>query len=159
MMMLAGYNNVIQGLSSYSTKADIVRALLKAITWQVSLPRSNFAYQMQRPHPCALLIAIVRPVIKIPSAALCALHLPGLGQAVEEFTDGVIWHHMLKANSIAMAVDLPSTALVQTKEVLDAMLKDAEQPSFKLLRVDGGASQNDLLMQLQADAIQVQFHL
>ena len=35
------------------------------------------------------------------------------------------------------------------------MLKDAKQPSFKLLRVDGGASRNNLLMQLQADAIQV----
>ena len=44
---------------------------------------------------------------------------------------------------------------VQTKEVLDAMLKDAKMLSFKLLRVDGGASQNNLLMQLQADAIQV----
>lgn len=35
------------------------------------------------------------------------------------------------------------------------MLKDAKQPDFKLLRVDGGASRNNLLMQLQADAIQV----
>ena len=35
------------------------------------------------------------------------------------------------------------------------MLKDAKQTGFKLLRVDGGASQNNLLMQLQADAIQV----
>ena len=35
------------------------------------------------------------------------------------------------------------------------MLKDAKQESFKLLRVDGGASHNNLLMQLQADAIQV----
>ncbi|CAK0785078.1 hypothetical protein CVIRNUC_008284 [Coccomyxa viridis] len=43
----------------------------------------------------------------------------------------------------------------QTKEVLDAMLKDAKQTGFKLLRVDGGASQNNLLMQLQADAIQI----
>ena len=44
---------------------------------------------------------------------------------------------------------------MQTKEVLQAMLKDAKQASFKLLRVDGGASRNNLLMQLQADAIQV----
>ena len=48
---------------------------------------------------------------------------------------------------------------MQTKEVLQAMLKDAKQPSFKLLRVDGGASRNNLLMQLQADAIQVGSHL
>ncbi|CAL5229069.1 g12320 [Coccomyxa viridis] len=67
---------VILGLSSYSGKAHIVRALLEAITWQ-------------------------------------------------------------------------------TKEVLQAMLKDAKQPNFKLLRVDGGASRNNLLMQLQADAIQI----
>ena len=46
---------------------------------------------------------------------------------------------------------------MQTKEVLQAMLKDAKQPNFKLLRVDGGASRNNLLMQLQADAIQVGF--
>lgn len=45
--------------------------------------------------------------------------------------------------------------LMQTKEVLQAMLKDAKQESFKLLRVDGGASHNNLLMQLQADTIQV----
>ena len=37
------------------------------------------------------------------------------------------------------------------------MLKDAKQAGFKLLRVDGGASQNNLLMQLQADAIQVHY--
>ena len=37
------------------------------------------------------------------------------------------------------------------------MLKDAKQTGFKLLRVDGGASQNNLLMQLQADAIQVPY--
>ncbi len=47
--------------------------------------------------------------------------------------------------------------MMQTKEVLQAMLKDARQPNFKLLRVDGGASRNNLLMQLQADAIQVGF--
>lgn len=43
----------------------------------------------------------------------------------------------------------------QTKEVLDAMVQDAGRDGFSLLRVDGGASRNDVLMQLQADAIQV----
>jgi ribulose kinase len=43
----------------------------------------------------------------------------------------------------------------QTKEVLDAMVADAGREGFSLLRVDGGASRNSLLMQLQADAIQV----
>lgn len=45
--------------------------------------------------------------------------------------------------------------MVQTREVLEAMLEDVGQSGFKLLRVDGGASRNNLLMQLQADAIQV----
>lgn len=44
---------------------------------------------------------------------------------------------------------------MQTREVLEAMVKDAGQSGFKLLRVDGGASRNNLLMQLQADAIRV----
>ncbi|KAK9907548.1 hypothetical protein WJX75_005787 [Coccomyxa subellipsoidea] len=43
----------------------------------------------------------------------------------------------------------------QTKEVLDAMVQDAGRDGFSLLRVDGGASRNDVLMQLQADAIQI----
>ena len=35
------------------------------------------------------------------------------------------------------------------------MKDDAEAGAVKLLRVDGGASTNDLLMQIQADALQV----
>ncbi len=35
------------------------------------------------------------------------------------------------------------------------MVQDAGREGFSLLRVDGGASRNDVLMQLQADAIQV----
>jgi glycerol kinase len=45
--------------------------------------------------------------------------------------------------------------VLQTREVLEAMVQDAGQSGFKLLRADGGASRNNLLMQLQADAIQV----
>lgn len=37
------------------------------------------------------------------------------------------------------------------------MVADAGREGFSLLRVDGGASRNDVLMQLQADAIQVLF--
>ena len=37
----------------------------------------------------------------------------------------------------------------QTREVLDAMRKDAKLAGLKVLRVDGGASKNDLLMQIQ----------
>ncbi len=44
---------------------------------------------------------------------------------------------------------------MQTREVLDAMRSDADLSQLKLLRVDGGASYNALLMQLQADILQV----
>ncbi len=37
----------------------------------------------------------------------------------------------------------------QTREVLDAMRADADMAGMKLLRADGGATQNSLLMQLQ----------
>ena len=43
----------------------------------------------------------------------------------------------------------------QTREVLEAMRKDADVAGLKLLRVDGGASRSDLLMQMQADLLQV----
>ena len=45
----------------------------------------------------------------------------------------------------------------QTREVLDAMHADADACNLRMsllaLRVDGGASSNDLLMQLQADVL------
>lgn len=41
----------------------------------------------------------------------------------------------------------------QTREVLDAMKKDASNLDLKVLRVDGGASNNNLLMQMQADIL------
>ena len=44
---------------------------------------------------------------------------------------------------------------MQTRDVLEAMIADAGIEELKLLRVDGGASQNDLLMQIQADVLQV----
>jgi glycerol kinase len=37
----------------------------------------------------------------------------------------------------------------QTREVLDAMRADADVSHMTVLRVDGGATKNDLLMQLQ----------
>ncbi|KAI8473361.1 MAG: hypothetical protein J3K34DRAFT_411128 [Monoraphidium minutum] len=43
----------------------------------------------------------------------------------------------------------------QTREVLDAMRADADVSHMAVLRVDGGASKNDLLMQLQADILHV----
>lgn len=41
----------------------------------------------------------------------------------------------------------------QTREVLDAMRKDAKLAGLKVLRVDGGASKNDLLMQIQVGCV------
>jgi glycerol kinase len=38
---------------------------------------------------------------------------------------------------------------LQTREVLDAMREDVDWDAGTVLRVDGGASQNDLLMQIQ----------
>lgn len=45
---------------------------------------------------------------------------------------------------------------VQTRDVLDAMKDDADFGSVDRLKVDGGASNNDLLMEIQAEALQVQ---
>lgn len=49
------------------------------------------------------------------------------------------------------------TAGVQTREVLDAMKDDYCKQEVTHLKVDGGASGNDLLMQIQADYLQVQW--
>eukprot|EP00195_Chlamydomonas_chlamydogama_P007939 CAMPEP_0202896430 /NCGR_PEP_ID=MMETSP1392-20130828/5443_1 /ASSEMBLY_ACC=CAM_ASM_000868 /TAXON_ID=225041 /ORGANISM="Chlamydomonas chlamydogama, Strain SAG 11-48b" /LENGTH=510 /DNA_ID=CAMNT_0049581793 /DNA_START=69 /DNA_END=1601 /DNA_ORIENTATION=- len=43
----------------------------------------------------------------------------------------------------------------QSREVLDAMRRDADLDNLQVLRVDGGAAKNDLLMQMQADILQV----
>ncbi|GBF97483.1 glycerol kinase-like [Raphidocelis subcapitata] len=43
----------------------------------------------------------------------------------------------------------------QTREVLDAMRADADMSHMAVLRVDGGAAKNDLLMQLQSDLLHV----
>jgi glycerol kinase len=50
------------------------------------------------------------------------------------------------------SISSPPSAPPQTREVLEAMIKDS---GFKLtgLRVDGGMTSNDLLMQLQADLL------
>lgn len=43
----------------------------------------------------------------------------------------------------------------QTREVLDSMRKDANLEGIKVLKVDGGATKNDLLLQIQADLLGV----
>ncbi|MFW6315723.1 MAG: glycerol kinase GlpK [Cyanobacteriota bacterium] len=59
-------------------------------------------------------------------------------------TGGVQREHMVRAVLESIAF--------QVKEVVDAMNKDSETP-ISLLKVDGGASQNNFLMELQADVL------
>ena len=59
-------------------------------------------------------------------------------------TGGVKREHMVRAVLEAIAYEV--------KEVVEAMNKDGDKP-IELLKVDGGASQNDFLMQFQADAL------
>ena len=59
-------------------------------------------------------------------------------------TGGVQREHMVRAVLEAIAY--------QVKEVIDAGNKDSAQP-ISLLKVDGGAAQNNFLMQFQADAL------
>ena len=44
---------------------------------------------------------------------------------------------------------------LQTKEVLEAMRDDYQAGEVGVLKADGGASQNNLLLQIQADHLQV----
>lgn len=59
-------------------------------------------------------------------------------------TGGVQKEHLVRSVLEAIAY--------QVKEVVEAANKDSEQP-ISLLKVDGGASQNNFLMQFQADAL------
>ncbi len=59
-------------------------------------------------------------------------------------TGGVQREHLVRAVLESIAY--------QVKEVVDAMNKDSEN-KISLLKVDGGASQNNFLMQFQADAL------
>jgi glycerol kinase len=64
--------------------------------------------------------------------------------AIFGLTRGTTKAHLIRATLESLAY--------QTKDVLDAMEKDAGTP-LKMLRVDGGASANNLLMQFQADIL------
>lgn len=66
--------------------------------------------------------------------------------AIFGLTRGTSKAHLVRATLEALAY--------QTKDVLSAMEKDAKLPLSKL-RVDGGASNNDFLMQFQADMLGV----
>lgn len=61
-------------------------------------------------------------------------------------TRGTTRAHIVRAALEAIAY--------QTRDILEVMKKDTRHP-FKTLRVDGGASANDLLMQFQADILDI----
>ena len=66
--------------------------------------------------------------------------------AIFGLTRGTSKSHLIRATLESLAY--------QTKDVLDAMESDAGQP-LTTLRVDGGASANNLLMQFQSDMLDV----
>lgn len=66
--------------------------------------------------------------------------------AIFGLTRGTSKSHLIRATLESLAF--------QTKDVLDAMEKDAGRP-LTTLKVDGGASANNLLMQFQADMLDV----
>ncbi len=66
--------------------------------------------------------------------------------AIFGLTRGTTKAHIIRATLESLAY--------QTKDVLDAMEKDSGLP-LKILRVDGGASANNLLMQFQSDILGV----
>lgn len=74
-----------------------------------------------------------------------------------KYCESLPWKCCVFSQSIVNFVifTMVRAALMQAREVMDAMQKDADFSEIKLLRVDGGASHNDLLMQMQANALQV----
>lgn len=67
--------------------------------------------------------------------------------AIFGLTRGTNKSHIIRATLESLAF--------QTRDVLDAMTKD-DKTTLKTLRVDGGASANNLLMQFQADVLGVE---
>ena len=51
------------------------------------------------------------------------------------------------ASLISKCASISSLIHLQTREIVDAMRKDADLSELKVLKVDGGASNNNLLMQ------------
>jgi len=70
--------------------------------------------------------------------------------AVFGLTRGTSKEHFIRATLESLAY--------QTKDVLDAMEQDAGTP-IEVLRVDGGAVSNELLMQFQSDILQLKVEL
>jgi len=73
------------------------------------------------------------------------------------------WHAKAKGSIYGITLDVGREEIIkatvealayQTKDVLDAMIKDNSQ-QLKILKVDGGASANNYLMQFQSDMLQI----
>ncbi len=96
--------------------------------------------------PLALQVSDTNGVYFVP--ALSGLGAPHWDMSARGaflgITGGVKREHMVRAVLEAIAY--------QVKEVVDAINRDS-QISVSLLKVDGGASQNNFLMQFQADAL------
>jgi glycerol kinase len=88
-------------------------------------------------------------VVFVPAlAGLGAPHWdPGARGTITGLTRGSTAAHLARATLEAIAFEV--------RDLLDAMAKDAGNRRLTRLRVDGGAAQNDLLMQLQADLADV----
>lgn len=102
-------------------------------------PDSEY-YAMKVPHPDGVYVV---PAFAGLGAPYWDMYARG---AIFGLTRGTTKAHLVRATLESLAY--------QTKDVLDAMRKDAEL-DLEVLRVDGGASANNLLMQFQADILGV----
>ena len=100
-------------------------------------PDSEF-FAMKVPHPDGVYVV---PAFAGLGAPYWDMYARG---AIFGLTRGTTKAHLVRATLESLAY--------QTKDVLDAMEQDAGL-SLELLRVDGGASANNLLMQFQADIL------
>ncbi len=79
---------------------------------------------------------------------------PSARGAIFGLTRGTTRAHLVRAALDAIAYEVRDVFEVMTAEA-GAQLSDGGMPGARSLRVDGGASANNLLMQLQADQLQV----
>jgi len=100
-------------------------------------PDSEY-FAMKVPHPDGVYVV---PAFAGLGAPYWDMYARG---AIFGLTRGTTKAHLVRATLESLAY--------QTKDVLDAMEQDSGLP-LEILRVDGGASANDLLMQFQADIL------
>lgn len=158
-------------LAGFSTKAHVTRALLEAICFQTrevgapALLVRVLCFQTREvgAHACSRLLE--QGLAALPVLGLL-VWAGGRGPArLRALTHGCtdacarLQHTRVHAcTSKASLFDLlrwlrgPSRVLLPCTQVLDAMRQDAEIEGMPLLRVDGGATKSDLLMQIQVSA-------